>query len=420
MTDRPLVMLPAAVLERVPSLHEARTFFFDFGLLVSKDEGTTPIVVVLTDQSLVVASFPGSSVPATTMPHSSIVGVTRDGALLTIRNSHMPEMCLQLPKADTFAVHLINLQDRSMNRALRLGADGHASEKKRVSGVSTDRALRAAESTLAGADEADLGVIRFGYSSLRTAPPTVELDEGSDASSIQTLDNEVEDPPPEGLVDVQSACINPHSLHRRLRYFFLCYDRSKLLFIDDMVRQHQGREAELLRELQAQYGPEPNKLRWEAHDRLAHQREVNGLLRAQLRRAQDEILLLDHQSTQLERGAERTDKLRASFVEAMLHKSSSTSEAPFELLTVHENGGEANFFVAPATFFAEIKVQCRTVARAREAPLVSLRSPKEEDQIEINRHFFGTIAVDTLGTNFMTSVAQGGRHFFIPAANFLA
>ena len=91
------VMLPSAVLERLPALKEATTLFFDFGMQHNlppvtqtpaphrflpqqavEQQDSQPVVVVLTDQQLFIASFPQFTRPAITLPLKSISGIQRN------------------------------------------------------------------------------------------------------------------------------------------------------------------------------------------------------------------------------------------------------------------------------------------------------------------------------------------------------
>lgn len=429
--DAPAVMLPATVLERIPFLRESQSRFFDFGTYIDKtsEQPPLPSVVVLTDRALVVASYPSTAMAPCVMPLQSIVGVVRDGTELTVRNSHMPDMSLHLPKADTFAVHLINLQDRTMNRALRLGAGEGGVADRGATGRShpltaaalATKALREAEVAATSADELDIGVVRLGYSSMRTTRPSTELDEGSDASSVQTLDHNVAEAPTPGMVDLPPVSIDAAALHRRLRYFFMTYDRSKLLFIDEIVARHRGQEAVLLRELEAEYGPEPNKQRWDTRDQMAHQRSINAQLRAQLRRAQDELLLLQHEDVQRETAASRVQRRKDELVALMAGHATASSDVAFEVLCVSavDDPMERAYYVAPGSHFDDLKRGAARVPGANVPPLVVVTRDGTQQSVLCNRHFAGVKGHDCLGP-FPLSVRRGDRWYFVPSAPFFS
>jgi hypothetical protein len=104
------------------------------------------------------------------------------------------------------------------------------------------------------------------------------------------MEEAVEQPPNVALVSV-----DPTTMRRRLFYFFQQYDRSRLPHIEDLLRYHRGRESKLLKDLEKEYGPEPDKSRWELRDQISFQRKVKAQLEAQLRRAKDELLLLSRE-----------------------------------------------------------------------------------------------------------------------------
>jgi hypothetical protein len=303
----PLVQLPRIVVDRVPQLRDAHIAFFDYGMLTTSGY-STPIVAALTDTTLVVAPFPDSSViPTAVLPHASITSVSRDGADVTVRIRLVAELRLQLPKADTFAVLALKLRDRALTHALGLAVSNQRASAPWMPAARSARRMSPAQA----AD--DLGPsVGFGRVVRSTNAPPEELFVGSE------IDKAVNDGPLEKLVATPTPRGNSRDLHRRLRHFFMSYDRSKLLFIDEIVAQHRGHEARLMAELEAQYGPEPNKRRWEVHEQMSHQREVNAQLQAQLRRAQDELLLLQHERNQRRRAVQRMQQLKDRFVVAML------------------------------------------------------------------------------------------------------
>ena len=236
--------------------------------------------------------------------------------------------------------------------------------------------------------ELPLGVLRFGRASARTSRPLREFDEGSDASSVQTIDHEViEDDIAERMVEMPSVVVDTTSLYRRLWYFFLHYDKAKLRFIDEIIAQHVGMEATLLAELEAKYGPEPNKMRWETRDQIAHQREINLQLKAQLARARDELLLLGHEITALDTSMERVEQRKDILLRNL--ETFGTPYPPKESLRIQEGailtllrvvqtgetlGTRASdldkefFFPAPRFFFDFVADQVKVVRGATAHP----------------------------------------------------
>jgi hypothetical protein len=358
-------------------------------------------VVVVTDEILAIASFPANTQPPLQMKHADIFGVSRDGASVIVRCSK--EIKLTLSKVDAFIVHMIGIQDRNISRTLRLagdpssappgrhhhhhhhvGATGSPAAGGPLSPVAMDansvrRALALAEEVAgvsSGAADASMerlwGVIRLGRGSHRAGPPTTELDEGSDASSVQTVQHVAESPredlshvdsptrkggdggaggpgaadgggkrtPRAGALDstsgadedddddlpayAEEAAVPPlltdaASLRRRLWYFFMYYDHSRLSNIDELVRVHGvGDAKQLMKELEGTYGPEPHRFRWSIRDQTIYQREINSQLRAQLARAQDELLLLKEnpheKSTAVARVMARKEQLVAQMM----------------------------------------------------------------------------------------------------------
>ena len=477
------VLLSDFVLERLPFLRNANTRFFDFGNVQILDHSTAgettkvmgksafSAVVVITDEVIALASFPmnaqsnsitggnnnnnnnltsprsgnnnntnnnnnnssssGLAAPIV-IPHTSIVGVAREGSSVLVRNSFMNDIKLTLPKTEAFIVHLIGIQDRGMNRTLRL-AGGEAGNMSSSNNINSNfisggddnnqngsmiidrnntndnnsnnknnsssqqqkqvtfgnfplgmniaqqdpsdpnavrRAMSLAEDLSHGSAAAEAsmerlwGVIRLGRGSSRAGPPTTELDEGSDASSVQTIQH-IADSPREHddddddfdqnlnhsdehnedhnefygsskndrakaisreEVQVPPMVTDAASLKRRLWYFFMYYDQSRLQYIDTLVAMHQGTDGKaLMKDLEQQYGPEPHRFRWSIRDQTMYQREINSQLRAQLARAQDELLLLKENPHEKESAVERVLRRKQEIMNKMMLESPTRS-----------------------------------------------------------------------------------------------
>ncbi|CUG77226.1 Hypothetical protein, putative [Bodo saltans] len=365
--------LPAGVLERLPFLQDERCVFFDFGLMLfpppshntmsralpTNQMTSEPIVTVITDKHLVIATFPRATRAPRVIPHEHVCGVSKEGddrIRIHLAAGDGGDLHVVLGKSDTFVVFLVDLQDRAMGRSMhfvqtqqRTGGGGDAAVEPQahsaashiplmsqqnhqqraaanLGGVGgnavglTASALHAAEAALEH-NEAYLGAIRFGRASQRTTRPPAEIDEGSDASSVGTIDHLVDDTNdgPEA-VDFPLVSVDSTSLHRRLFYFFQQYDRSKLPYIEQMIAHHRGAEKQLLTELQEQYGPEPNKARWECRDQIAHQRRLKDQLTAQLKRAKDELLLLSKEEVFLDASRKRVDDFTQEFVQRLRNR----------------------------------------------------------------------------------------------------
>lgn len=454
--------LPSGVLERLPFLKDQKCVFFDFGLMYDQPLNAAqqtkggdpsagakdPIVTVITDRSLVVATFPRATRAPRVVDHERVVGVSRDEDRVIIHLNGEADIGLILAKADTFVVYLVDLQDRTIGRSLHFankvaGAGNNSSSSVAVhpqqslprgathpqeakggrqdGGALTAAALRAAEEALCLDDEISLGAIRFGRASKRESQPTREVDEGSDASSVATIYHEVEDEECLAPLDFPLVSIDARSLRTRLFYFFQHHDRAKLPHIDEMIRFHRGRETQFLHELERQYGPEPNKSRWETRDQLSHQRRLNDQLKAQLKRAKDELLLLSREEALIRRSKQNVAELKEHFVQklreeflvtkkekssscaaaeaapmrsahdAMLHDSGlvlirvlsvaspaatsiDMSHRPSSLLSQESPMGNEAFFVAPQLFFDFVKEQAGRVHGATLPPLCCVRN----------------------------------------------
>ena len=614
MTERSAILLPSSVLERLPFLREARALFFDFGVQFEDSspnaKGSTALVVV-TDTNLVVASFPESTLAPVIIPHNTIAGITRVGDRIVIRNSLLPEVALSLPKLDTFIVHVVNLQDRQLNRAMRMAATAPVAERSGQFGnegagsgeggregrgpaqldstansdmdarrsLMAEKALQRAAQVTSRADEASLGVVRLGFASMRSRAPSTELEEGSDASSIQTIEHEVagstaasdavdddgdddddpshfhghnsagaaaswsgaladeDDDLDEGsgtddedaaggetlnrtktkkdstigggvddegnedteetrkkkvagetarrrrrrlkarraIVGLQTVSVDPSSMHRRLRYFFVRYDRAKLPFADGMIAQHRGSENALLAALVQQYGPEPNRLRWRTHDLIAHQLSVQEQLLAQRARARDELLLLGREHiTQgarteqlkrkkqllllaMERGMEDADSVmrilsgdvtclaeahfqpanggRAGQTPQKGESESNREDADMAVVQALQSsrqvtsayeqvivklGSTAYYLTVPVSFWPFLHLQVQIVRGAATVPpIVQLIRASSNESMSCNRQLCGTWITDMVGDVAM-SVQQQGRWYFVSSSRFFA
>lgn len=438
------VQLPSGVLDRLPFLKDEVCVFFDFGLMlfappsVQGEKGGTsafqvpielmtrePIVAVITEKGLVAATFPRATRPPRTIPHDKIAGISKEEDRVLVRLNGEPDVHLMLSKGDTFVVYLVDLQDRSMGRAIhfaprsqqraaasqqqQLSTPGGGAEASSHAMSLTASALQASQ-TAQGFDEATIGVIRFGRASKRIERPPTELDEGSDASSVATVDHLVDDTDDgQPSFDFPLVSIDATSLRRRLFYFFQQYDRSKLAYVDDMLRHYAGKETQLLHELELQYGPEPNKTRWETRDQLAHQRKLHDQLTAQLKRAQDELLLLAREETALATSRQRSsqfaeeyaERLRAKFLVSRRYEKSAgdgaaagadtaSSSAGLRLLSVaHLTPSPVDgtltadahaSWLAPDTFFEFVRDQAGRVQGAGLPPLCVVQDESKSDK----------------------------------------
>ncbi|MCT6647212.1 hypothetical protein N4G37_14180, partial [Enterococcus faecalis] len=77
-----------------------------------------PIVAVITEKGLVAATFPRATRVPKFVPHDRVAGVSKDGDQVVIHVNGESDLRLLLTKADTFAVYLVDLQDRAMGRSL--------------------------------------------------------------------------------------------------------------------------------------------------------------------------------------------------------------------------------------------------------------------------------------------------------------
>jgi hypothetical protein len=491
------VIVPSAVCERIPNLKkDPSVLFYDFGTqriraTASRTASTVPVVVVLSEHTLYIATFPSTAHPVTVIPLKVICGIERNGEIVTLKCSTIDNFELLLPKADTFVIHLIDVQDRRMNRMLHMvdaptgaGEVPETAPKQVISTMNvasaspspslsvpvlpapvqgqggTEGNFEQANRTLREIEEGGVGlgaglaevqgVIRFGHASKRVEPPQREIDEGSDASSVQTIDHEVvEESIGDQLIDLPEVSIDTTSLYRRLWYFFLHYDRSKLRFIDDIIAQHRGMEASLLEDLQNRYGPEPHRNRWEIRDQLAHQREIQLQLKAQLARARDELLLLGHErllmtkavsrvehlSKQMYAKLERHGSVSESESESRQRQSMDSSSAGFRMLQVLDKGREA-YFPAPNFFFDFVAHQVQVVDGGTASPTCILRELSLTDlndkqktgsptapadrRVTVNRSLLGVWAKQ-YGDHSVAVQGSGGngsRWIFHPSASF--
>lgn len=353
------VQLPVGVVERLPMLKDEVCVFFDFGVMLFPPPNTPsadvlsgkvpleamsrePVVAVVTERGLIVATFPRATRQPRVAQHDRIIGVVKEGENVLVRVNGEPDIPLQLSKRDTFVVYLVDVQDRAIGRSVHFAAGGGSSapsggpqaaavagptamvaaaqagsSQRRGSAMTatasasatrlTHDALRAADEA-AAQEEIRLGAIRLGRASRRAVRPPRELDEGSDASSVGTTDHAVaaaDDGTTDIGVDFPLVSMDATTLRQRLFYFFEHYDRSKLPHLEEMARHHRGRETQLMAELQKQYGPEPKKARWETRDQIAHQKRLQDQLEAQLKRARDELLLLHLEDASLQASRER-------------------------------------------------------------------------------------------------------------------
>ena len=381
-------------------------------------------MAVITDTCLVVASFPRPTRPTRIVNHKHVSGVSRDGEKVTVHCTADSNITLFLSKADMFVVYMADLQDRAVGRNLHFAAKDASSPTLPSSAsppssqhklTAAALALKLADDAMHPLDEASLGVLRFGTSSKRETKPCREVEEGSDASSVQTLEHQVEDDLDELVPpDLPQVVVDATSIHRRLYYFFLQYDRAKLPFIEKMVAQHRSRETQLMRDLEAQYGPEPNKTRWETRDQLAHQRSLKFQLTAQLRRARDELLVLEREECAVRAALDGVVKKKNEFLLEERRKQfegnapSSRSAPPskpllhlIKVLRVVEQSSSFSrpversfYFLLPFMFFDFVKEQCTKVAGAATPPLVTVVNETTDKQFAVNWSFLGGWAVD--------------------------
>ncbi len=430
------VTLPNGVLERLPTLKEQRCLFFDFGLMLlpgssGQEAEKEAVVAVITEACLVVASFPRPTRPTRVVDHQHVSGVSREGDKVTVHCTADSNVVLQLHKADMFVVYMADLQDRAVGRTLLFASkDANSQQAAGAGGSPPPRstglkltaaalALKAAEDARNPLADAAIGVLRFGTSSKRETRPCREVEEGSDASSVQTLEHLVDDPidvlePP----DFPQVSVDATSIHRRLYYFFLQYDRSKLPFIDKMVAQHRGREAQLMRDLEAQYGPEPNKGRWETRDQLAHQRALKFQLTAQLRRARDELLVLEREEAAVSAAMEEVlrrknefmlEQRREQFEQNAANSANRGGALPpkqplLHLIKVLRPADSSSgftrptersfYFLLPFMFFDFVREQSTKVPGATTAPLVTVVNETTDKQFAVNWSFLGGWASD--------------------------
>jgi hypothetical protein len=469
------VTLPSGVLERLPSLKDQRCLFFDFGLMLvgtpvpvgaeqQQQQQQQPahqlkeaVVAVITDMCLVVASFPRPTRPTRIITHQHVAGVSRDGDRVTVHAASDSDVVLFLAKADMFVVYMADLQDRAVGRQLLFASKESApfpqQQQQQVgAGVIGSRynnngadvsqgyhapltahalaALKAAADARHPLDETAIGVVRLGTSSRREHRPCREVEEGSDASSVQTLEHLVEDEiddlaPP----DMPQVAIDATMMHRRLYYFFLQYDRSKMPFIDRMIGQHRGQESQLMRDLEAQYGPEPNKGRWDARDQLAHQRALKFQLTAQLRRAKDELLVLEREETSVRAAMDDVLRQKNAFLaeqrqqqaaaqsaaagasaaamaaknkQPLLHlikvlRPADAGQSGSLLLSSSDFAQPAEqsfYFLLPFMFFDFVREQSVKVPGATMPPLVTMVNETTDKQFAVNWSFLGGWASD--------------------------